>query len=85
MRNVMLALAISVLAPLLVSPANAQARADASPWPICLTAGPEGSTRCEFATVAQCLAMAEGGLPGSCAANPAYRSSAYAQMRTRVY
>ena len=85
MRNVMFALAISALTPLLASPASAQARADASPWPVCLSAGPEGSTRCEFANLSQCLAMAEGGLPGTCVMNPAYRSSAYAQMRTRIY
>lgn len=85
MRNIMLALAISALTPLLASSASAQARVDTGPWPVCLTAGPEGSTRCEFANVAQCLALAEGGLPGTCVINPAYRSSAYAQMRTRVY
>jgi hypothetical protein len=85
MRNVMFALAISALAPLLASPASAQVYTDTGAWPVCLTAGPEGSTRCEFANLAQCLAMAEGGLPGTCVINPAYRSSAYAQMRTRVY
>jgi hypothetical protein len=85
MRKIIFALAVSALTPLLASPASAQMRADTSPWPICLTAGPEGSTRCEFASVAQCIALAEGGLPGTCVMNPAYRGDAYAQMRTRVY
>lgn len=86
MRKLLLALAISALAPLIASPAAAQVvRADVSPWPVCLTAGPEGSTRCEFANVTQCQAFADGGLPGSCVVNPAYRSNAYAQMRTRSY
>jgi hypothetical protein len=85
MRNIMFALAISALAPLLASPASAQSRVDTGPWPVCLTAGPEGSTRCEFANVAQCLALAEGGLPGTCVINPAYRGNAYAQMRMQAY
>jgi hypothetical protein len=53
MRNVMLALAISALTALLASPVSAQPRAEMremSVWPICLTAGEESSTRCEFAT-----------------------------------
>lgn len=56
-----------------------------SVWPICLTAGEESSTRCEFATVAQCRATSDGNMQGTCIINPAYRSSAYAQYRPLTY
>jgi hypothetical protein len=88
MRKLMLALAVSALTPLLASPASAQVRTEMremSVWPICLTAGEEASTRCEFATVAQCRATSEGNLQGTCIINPAYRSSAYAQYRPLTY
>ena len=52
MRSIMFALAISTLAPLVASPANAQTLAAvpsvAPPggWPICLAAREEGGARC---------------------------------------
>lgn len=92
MRSIMFALAISTLAPLVASPANAQTLAAvpsiAPPggWPICLAASEEGGARCEFATVRQCLVMARGGMPGSCMVNPAYVSNnAYASAYAYAY
>ena len=85
MRKVLFALAIATLAPLLASSSSAPARAETGVWPICLTAGEEASTRCEFATVAQCQVVSVGIRQGTCMLNPAYRSSAYAQMRPLAY
>ena len=80
MRHIVFALVIGALAPLLASPAGAQTLANAG-WPVCLTGGEEGSTRCEFASIPQCLAVMDG-RRGTCILNPNYSVNAYAQMRS---
>ena len=85
MRNLIFALAIAALAPLLATPAGAQTLANAG-WPVCLSGAEEGSTRCEFASIAQCQAINDF-RRGTGILNPAFRTSAYAyaQMRPLMY
>jgi hypothetical protein len=87
MRKLIFALAIGALAVPLATPTSAQTQLNPG-WPVCLAGAEEGSTRCEFASIAQCQAINDF-RRGTCIINPAYRtgaySYAYAQMRPWMY
>lgn len=84
MRNLTLGLAAALLAPILMTSGDTTP-AHANPWPYCLQGTAEGSTRCDFANLEQCMATSSG-VGGDCTINPTYRSNrdgAYAQYGSR--